>query len=56
MIIDTHCHLDDNRYNDDLPQVLANAAKANVRGMLIPGANANDLPKIAKIAGGDRGG
>ncbi|WP_172201859.1 TatD family hydrolase [Campylobacter sp. RM16188] len=50
MIIDTHCHLDDNRYDDDLDAVMQNAYNAGVGGVLIPGADINDLPKAAKIS------
>lgn len=49
MIIDTHCHLDDSRY-DDLDCVIQNAFKSGVNKIIIPGANINDLPKAAKIA------
>ncbi len=50
MIIDTHCHLDDFKFENDLSEVLANARAANVDKIIIPGANINDLPKAAKIA------
>ena len=50
MIIDTHAHLDDERYNEDLDEVLANAKKNGVEGILIPGADINDLKKAQEIA------
>ncbi|MGG7072857.1 TatD family hydrolase [Campylobacter sp. 9BO] len=50
MIIDTHCHLDDNRFNDDLDAVLERASEKGVKFVVNPGADINDLPKIAKIA------
>ncbi|WP_169763490.1 YchF/TatD family DNA exonuclease [Campylobacter mucosalis] len=50
MIIDTHCHLDDKSYDVDFLQMLENARNSGVRGFVIPGADINDLPKIAKIA------
>ncbi len=50
MIIDTHAHLDDERYNEDLDNVLANAKKNGVEGILIPGADINDLKKAQEIA------
>ena len=48
-IIDTHCHLDDRSFEADLADVIANARKNGVSGVLIPGADINDLPKAAKI-------
>lgn len=50
MIIDTHCHLNDDRYNDDFEQMLARAKEANVGGFIIPGADPRDLEKACKIA------
>lgn len=50
MIIDTHCHLDDNRYNDDLDSVIKNARNSGINGFIIPGADIRDIEKIAKIS------
>ena len=50
MIIDTHAHLDDERYSEDLDEVIANAKRAGVEGVLIPGADIDDLYKAQKIA------
>ncbi len=50
MILDTHCHLDDNRYIDDLQEVLKNALDANVKGFLIPGADMKNLPRAKEIS------
>lgn len=50
MIIDTHCHLDDIRYDDDIQSVIKNALDNKVDKIIIPGADINDLPKAAKIA------
>lgn len=50
MIIDTHCHLDDTRYDDDINRVIKNALDNKVDKIIIPGADINDLPKAAKIA------
>lgn len=49
MIIDTHCHLDDARY-DDIDSVIKNAFDNGVNKIIIPGADINDLPKAAQIA------
>lgn len=50
MIIDTHAHLDDERYNEDLNEVLNNARDNGIEGVLIPGADINDLKKAQTIA------
>jgi len=50
MIIDTHCHLDDERYNDDLDEVLKNAQKAGVEKFIIPGADSSTLERAVEIA------
>lgn len=49
MIIDTHCHLDDGGYDSDIDSVVQNAYAGGVGGILIPGADINDLPKSASI-------
>jgi len=50
MIIDTHCHLDDERYNDDLDDVLDNAQKAGVDKFIIPGADSSTLERAVEIS------
>ncbi len=50
MIIDTHCHLDDERYNDDLDTVIANAKAKGVEKFIIPGADPVNLPRAVEIA------
>ena len=50
MIIDTHCHLDDARYNDDLDEVLHNAKEAGVEKFIIPGADMSTLARAVEIA------
>ena len=49
MIIDTHVHLDDKRYEADLDEVLKRAFNGGVGGAIIPGADPKDLPKAVKI-------
>ena len=41
MIIDTHIHLDDKRYQDDLDEVLKRAYENDVRYFIIPAADIN---------------
>ncbi|MFV0481593.1 MAG: TatD family hydrolase [Campylobacteraceae bacterium] len=50
LIIDTHCHLDDERYDADLDEVIKRAEEFGVRGVLIPGADIHDLDKAREIA------
>jgi TatD DNase family protein len=49
-LIDTHCHLDDSSYDNDIELVIANAKKNGVLKILIPGADINDLPKAQKLS------
>ena len=50
MIIDTHCHLDDARYEDDLDEVLDRAKAAGVERFVIPGADPSTLERAVAIA------
>lgn len=43
MIIDTHCHLDDTRFRDDVDTVIKNAYEKGIQGIIIPGADIDDL-------------
>jgi TatD DNase family protein len=50
MIIDTHCHLDDSRYDNDLNEVLKRAYDAGVKKFIIPGADPKTLPRAIELA------
>lgn len=50
MIIDTHCHLDDMRYEKDLDEVLQNAHAKGIEKFIIPGADPKTLQKAVEIA------
>jgi len=50
MIIDTHTHLDDARYNEDLDAVIQRAKEAGVGKFIIPGADPKTLPRAIEIA------
>lgn len=50
MLIDTHCHLDDARYYDDLEEVLARSRAHGVDRFIIPGAAAADLARAVEIS------
>jgi len=50
MIIDTHTHLDDGRYLDDLDKVISKAKEKNIGAFIIPGASIETLPRAVEIA------
>jgi len=50
MIIDTHCHLDDIRYNEDLDQVIMRAVEEGVEKFIIPGADPKTLERAVEIS------
>lgn len=50
MIIDTHCHLDDKRYNDDIDEVLQRAKEQGVERFIIPGADPKTLYRAVELS------
>ena len=48
-IIDSHCHLDNIQYKEDVDEVIQTALKEGINGFLIPGADPKDLPR-AKLS------
>jgi len=50
MIIDTHCHLDDKRYNDDIESVLEDAKNQGVEKFIIPGADPISLERAVVLS------
>ncbi len=50
MIIDTHIHLDNKKYYEDLDEVIKRAIKVGVKGFLIPGADVKDLKRAKEIS------
>ena len=50
MIIDTHCHLDDKCYDNDLEEVINNAKEKGIVKFIIPGADISTLEKAIEIA------
>ena len=50
MIIDTHCHLDDDRYVDDFDAVIARAREAGVERYIIPGADPASLQRAVELS------
>jgi len=50
MIVDTHIHLDDKRYEEDLDAVLERAKEGGVKRFIIPGADPLTLDRAIEIA------
>jgi TatD DNase family protein len=50
MIVDTHCHLDDLKYAEDLQEVIERSFASGVEMIVIPGADIADLPRAKEIA------
>ncbi len=50
MIIDTHVHLDDKRYCDDLDDVIKRAQQNKVERFIIPGADPRTLDRAVEIS------
>lgn len=49
-IIDTHCHLDDERYFDDLPELLEHSFKNGIERVIIPAADSKNLSRAREIS------
>ena len=49
MIVDTHCHLNDKQYFDDIDDVLARAKEHGVIATIIPGADPRELPRAVAL-------
>ncbi len=50
MIVDTHIHLDDERYKDDLNEVINRAKQNGVEKFIIPAADPDTLMRAVRIA------
>jgi len=50
MIIDTHIHLDNEQYYDDLDEVLQRAKEGGVEKFIIPGADPKDLERAHALS------
>jgi len=50
MIVDTHCHLDDSRYIEDLDDVIARAQERSVEKYIIPGADPKTLERARQLS------
>lgn len=49
-IIDTHCHLDNVKYIDDIDKVIQKALENGIEAFLIPGADPKDLPRAVELS------
>lgn len=49
-IIDTHCHLDDEVFFDDLNEVLLHSFENNIDKIIIPAAHSKDLPRAVELS------
>ncbi len=50
MIVDTHCHLDDARYEEDIEEVISRALSQGIEKFIIPGADPSTLPRAIELA------
>ena len=50
MIIDTHCHLDNIKYRDDLKEVLKKSIDSGVQKFIIPAADPRDLERAIELS------
>ncbi|WP_104697949.1 MULTISPECIES: TatD family hydrolase [unclassified Helicobacter] len=50
MFIDTHCHLNDEKFHQDIDKVILNATDANIGKIIIPGADPRELKKAIVLA------
>lgn len=50
MLVDTHCHLDFERFDQDRDQVVARAAEAGVARIIVPSLNLANCPDVLELA------
>lgn len=49
MLIDTHVHLNDEQYDDDLSEVITRAREAGVNRMFVVGFNKSTIERAMKL-------
>ncbi len=49
MFIDTHCHLDDDRYKSDIEEIIQRAKDKNVEKFIIPAADSKTLQQAVDL-------
>ena len=50
MIVDTHTHLDNVKFKDDVDEVIKRAEEAGVKKFIIPAADPKDLPRAVELS------
>lgn len=50
-LIDTHCHVYDEAFRDDLPDVIGRARDAGLEYLLMPNINPETLPELMRVYG-----
>ncbi|HSH05833.1 MAG TPA: TatD family hydrolase [Anaerolineae bacterium] len=50
MLVDTHCHLDFERFEEDLEAVVARAVAVGVTRMVVPALDMGNNPKVLRLA------
>ena len=48
-LIDTHCHVYDEAFREDLPQVIERAVAAGVGRLLLPNINPDTLDDLLRV-------
>ena len=48
-LIDSHCHLDDDRFDAEREQIIAGAAERGVTRMIVPATTANRWDKLKQL-------
>ena len=50
MLIDTHCHLDDERYFENFDEIISRAKTSGVERFVLPGAGKKDLERAVELS------
>lgn len=50
MLVDTHCHLDFDRFDEDREEVITRAANSGVERIIVPALELNNCPSVLKLA------